>query len=94
MEGGRGGIPPRDGGLGVVVLLAMRTGGRFEEHSTPGPNPPVVRGGRIPFAAGGEAWPGAVLACYAGARHAAEAPGDAVCHNDVARGGRSGSTTP
>ena len=82
VEGGRGGIPPRDGGLGVVELLAMRTGGRFEEHSTPGPISSVVRGGRIPFAAGGEAWSGAVLACYAWARHAAEALSDAACHID------------
>jgi quercetin dioxygenase-like cupin family protein len=94
VEGGRGGIPPRDGGLGVVVLLAMRAGGRFEEHSTPGPISSVVRGGRIPFAAGGEAWSGAVLTCDAGVRHAVEASGHAVCHNDVARGGRSGGTTP
>ena len=95
MAGGRGGISPRSGGgLSVVMmLLAMGTGGRFEEHYTPGPISSVVRGGRILFAAGGEAGPGAVLACDAAPRHAAEAPG-AVCHIDVASGGRSGSTTP
>jgi nucleotide-binding universal stress UspA family protein len=55
---GGGGIPPRGGGgLGVVMLLAMRAAGRFEEHSTPGPISSVVRGGRILFAAGGEAGP-------------------------------------
>jgi len=94
VAGGRGGIPPRGGGgLGVVMLLAMRAGGRFEEHSTPGPISSVVRGGRILFAAGDEAGPGTVLTCDAGVRHTAEAPGDAVCYVDVARGGRLGSTT-
>ena len=95
VPGGRGRTSPRKGGgLGVVVLLAMRTAGRFEEHSTPRPISSVVHGGRILFAAGGEAGLGTVLTCDAGVRHAAEAPGGAVCHIDVARGGRLGSTTP
>jgi quercetin dioxygenase-like cupin family protein len=75
------------------MLLAMRAAGRFEEHSTPGPISSVVRGGRILFAAGGEAGPGTVLTCGAGVRHAVEALGT-VCDVDVARGGRLGSTTP
>ena len=76
------------------MLLAMRAGGRFEEYSTPGQISSVVRGGRIPFAAGGEAGPGTVLTCGAGVRHAVEALGGTLCDVDVARGGRLGSTTP
>jgi hypothetical protein len=75
-------------------LLQMGAGGRFEEHYTPGQISSVVRGGRIPFAAGGEAGLRTVLTCDAAPRHAAEALGGAACHIDGARGGRSGSTTP
>jgi hypothetical protein len=93
-EGGRARISPRGGGgLGVVMLPAMRSGGRFEEHFTPGPIPSVVCGGRILFAAGGEGGPETVLTCDAGVRNAAEDLGGAVCRIDVARGGRLGSTS-
>lgn len=91
MAGGRrNAITLRKGGGLSVVLPAMRTGDRLEEHAAPGPISLVVREGRIRFTAEGEvveAGPETVLACDAGARHSVEALSDAVCLLNIASGG-------
>ena len=89
-EGRRNAITLRKGGGLSVVLLAMRTGDRLEEHAAPGPISLMVREGCIRFTAEGEAveaGPETVLACDAGVRHCVEALSDAVCLLNVASGG-------
>lgn len=90
-EGRRNSITLRKGGGLNVVLLAMKAGDRFEEHSAPGPIALSVREGRIRFTAEGEAaleaGPETMLACDAGVRHAVEALSDDVCLISVATGG-------
>jgi quercetin dioxygenase-like cupin family protein len=89
-EGRRNAITLHKGGGLSVVLLAMRTGDRLEEHSAPGPISLVVREGRIRFTAEGEAieaGPETVLTCDAKIRHSVEALSDAVCLLTLATGG-------
>lgn len=88
-RGGRNAITLRKGGGLNVVLLAMKTGNRLEEHAAPGPISLSVHEGAIRFSAAGETvevGPGTVLACDAGVRHSVEALDDAVCLLNVGVG--------
>lgn len=88
-EGKRNSITLRKGEGMNVVLLVMKTGGRLEEHSAPGPFSLSVRAGRVRFEAEGEtveAGPETLLTCDAGVRHTVEALDDAVCVLTVAAG--------
>ncbi|HEX2729305.1 MAG TPA: cupin domain-containing protein [Rubrobacteraceae bacterium] len=88
-QGGRNAITLRRGEGLSVVLIAMRTGNRLEEHAAPGPISLYVHEGSIRFSAAGETvetGAGTVLACDAGVRHSVEALSDAVCLLNVAAG--------
>lgn len=87
-EGHRNAITLRKGEGMNVVLLAMKSGDKLEEHAAPGPFSLSVREGRIRFTAADEtveAGPEVLLTCDAGVRHTVEALSDAVCLLTVAK---------